>query len=78
MKRDLICFLLFRDKEDEHQCTDEQQEWVEQIGDDLEGGNAVPQLCYSGDRDQHLCAVGDDALEDTGEGVQDGSSLARC
>ena len=49
MKRDLICFLLFRDKEDEHQCTDEQQEWVEQIGDDLEGGNAVPQLCYSGE-----------------------------
>ena len=36
----------------------------------------MPQLCYSGDGNQHLCAVGDDALEDTGEGIQDGSSFA--
>ena len=36
----------------------------------------MPQLCYSGDGNQHLRAVGDDALEDTGEGIQDGSSFA--
>lgn len=42
MKRDLMCFLLFRDKEDEHQCTDEQQEWVEQIGDVWEAVTLCP------------------------------------
>ena len=55
-----------------------QQEGLEQQGDDVKGADGIAQRGAGGQRHQHLRAVGDDALEDAGEGIEDRRRLARC
>ena len=56
--------LLFAVDGDEEEGADSQQERIEQIRNDLKRGDLIPQLVRRGDGDEHLRAVGDDALED--------------
>ena len=70
-------FISFGDQIDEHQRAEEQGIGVKQIRDYLEGGDLIAQhggLRYG---DEHLRAVGDYALEDAGEGIEQGSGLSR-
>lgn len=64
---------LFLVKQDEQQAGQAQQEGIEQQGDDVKGADGVAEGCAGGNGHQHLGAVGDDALKDAGEGVQQGS-----
>ena len=59
-------------EEDEQQARQAQQEGVEQQRDDVKGADCIAQRGAGGQRHQHLRAVGDDALEDARERVQQG------
>ena len=63
---------LFLVKQDEQQAGQAQQEGIEQQGDDVKGADGVAEGCAGGNGHQHLGTVGDDALKDAGEGVQQG------
>ena len=60
-------------KEDEQQTRQAQQEGIEQQRDDVKSADGIAQCGAGGQRHQHLRAVGDDALEDARERVQQGS-----
>lgn len=71
----LLC-LSVRDDEDEHQRADEQQSRIEQVRQNLECGDIDIQSCGGRNRYEHLCAVGKCALNNTGEGIEQGCGLA--
>ena len=59
-----------REDEDEQEGAHQEQEGIEEVGDDLKRGQGEPQLTGRRQSHQHLGPVGEDPLEDTGEGVQ--------
>ena len=71
----LFRFLL-GDEIDEYKRAHEKQERIEEIRDHVEGRDAVAHLVCRRERDEHLCAVGDDALKHAGERVEQGSGLS--
>ena len=65
-----ISLILFFGEKDGDQGADQQQIGVKEPAHDLEGGQGNSQLGSGGNGNQHLGAVGDDSLENAGEGVQ--------
>ena len=73
MQRPTLFFdldFLFLEQVNGYQRADQQQIGVEQVTHNVECGQCHAHFRTSGDRNQHLCAVGDNTLEDAGEGVQ--------
>lgn len=69
-------FLLFLSEKDEQKRADEQHIRIEQLRHDFKCVDGFAQTGCGGDGNEHLCAVGQDALEYTGEGIQNGGSLS--
>lgn len=67
-KQDALLFV----EQDEQRAGQAQQEGLEQQGNDVKGADGVAEGCTGGNGHQHLGAVGDGALKDAGEGVQQG------
>ena len=65
-----VWLFLFLYQENGRQGADQQQIGVEQIPYDIKGGDGVAHFGGGGDGNQNLRAVGDNALENAGEGVQ--------
>lgn len=69
-------FLLFLSEKDEQKRADEQHIRIEQLRHDFKCVDGFAQTGCGGDGNEHLCAVGQDALEYAGEGIQNGGSLS--
>lgn len=69
-------FLLFLSEKDEQKRADEQHIRIEQLRHDFKCVDGFAQTGCGGDGNEHLCAVGQDTLKYTGEGIQNGGSLS--
>lgn len=63
-------------QEDKDQRADEQHEGVEQARNNLECRYCIACACGRCNGDEHLCAIGDDALENARERIEDRCGLA--
>ena len=69
-------FLLFLSEKDEQKRADEQHIRIEQLRHDFKCVDGFAQTGCGGNGNEHLCAVGQDTLKYTGEGIQNGGSFS--
>ena len=71
-----VLFFLLGNEEDEHEGADEEHHGVVEVGDYVKGTELETHCADCGERNENLRAVGQDALEDAGEGVEDRGGLS--